>query len=553
MKSEELAAREPHEVLNQPPPFEGQNLYEMDVPLQEAAKREGGAWIEERARELGEVAGRPEMQKLAELANRYTPVLRTHDRFGHRIDEVEYHPAYHQLMELSVKFGCHALPWSEPRQGAHAARGVLAIVRGQLEEGTGCPITMTFAVVPSLRLQPDVAAEWEPRVLSNEYDARFMPAEGKRGVLFGMAMTERQGGSDVRANTSRARSIAAGGPGGEYEIVGHKWFCSAPMCDAFLTLARTDKGLSCFLMPRWRPDGTRNAFHINRLKDKMGNRSNASSEIEFSGAWARMVGPEGRGVATIIEMVRHTRLDCVFGSASSIRHALTEALHHTSHRYAFGRRLIDQPLMKNVLADLALESEASTALALRLARSFDEGAAEGQAAQFARIATGVAKYWVTKRNPVMVAEALECLGGNGFIEESPMPRLFRDSPLNSVWEGTGNVQCLDVLRAMHKEPGSVEVLVQELKGVVGANRHYDAFLGGLVDELAKGADLELRARRIVEALALALQASVLIRAGHAAVSDAFCASRLGQGRGMAFGTLEAASDLDGILRRAWPM
>jgi putative acyl-CoA dehydrogenase len=412
---------------------------------------------------------------------------------------------------------------------------------------------MTFAVVPSLRLQPEVAAEWEPRVLSKSYDARFLPPADKRGVLFGMAMTERQGGSDVRANTSRACAIGSGGPGGEYEIVGHKWFCSAPMCDAFLTLARTDKGLSCFLMPRWRPDGTRNAFHINRLKDKLGNRSNASSEVEFRGAWARMVGLEGRGVATIIEMVRHTRLDCVFGSASSMRHALTEALHHAVHRFAFGRHLIDQPLMKNVIADLALESEASTALALRLARSFDEAGEDPRAARFARIATGIAKYWVTKRNPVMVAEALECLGGNGFIEESPMPRIFRDSPLNSVWEGTGNVQCLDVLRSMHKEPGSVDVLVDELKSAVGANRHYDAFLDRLRDELANTVELELRARRIVETLALALQASVLIRAGHAAVSDAFCASRLGPGRGMAFGTLEAGCDVDGILRRAWPV
>lgn len=553
MKSEEFAAHDPHVVLNQAPGLEGHDPLAIDLALREAMHREGASWIEERAKGMSIEVGDPANIKLAALANRFKPELRSHDRYGNRIDEVEFHPAYHELMRKAIEANCHALPWSEKRNGAHVARGVLYILRAQLEEGTGCPITMTFAVVPSLRLQPDVAAEWEPRVLSTDYDGRFLPPDQKRGVMFGMAMTERQGGSDVRSNTTRARALAAGGPGGEYEITGHKWFCSAPMSDAFLTLARTQKGLSCFLMPRWRPDGTRNAFHVNRLKDKMGNLSNASSEVEFDGAWARMIGDEGRGIATIIEMVRHTRLDCVFGSSGSIRNAFSHAANHASRRYAFGRRLIDQPLMRNVLADLALESEASTTLALRLARWFDEAYDDPRSARLARITTAIAKYWVTKRNPGVVAEALECIGGNGFIDESPMPRLYRDAPLNSLWEGTGNVQCLDALRAMHKDPTSVEVLIDELRKSAGAHPAYDAHLRRIETELADRSHLELRARRVVESLALALEAAVLIESGHAAVSDAFCVSRLGGDQGLCFGTLPTGTDIDAILNRAWPI
>jgi len=553
MKSEEFAAQEPDVVLNQPPVLAGHDPFALDLALQQGMQRGGAAWIVERATALSKQVGDPRTQQLAALANRYSPVLHTHDRFGNRIDEVEFHPAYHELMRMGIEAGCHALPWSEPREGAHVARGVLYILRAQAEEGTGCPITMTFAVVPSLRLQPDVAAEWEPRVVTNEYDERFIPAQEKRGVTFGMAMTERQGGSDVRANTTRARAIGVGGSGAEYELVGHKWFCSAPMSDAFLTLARTDKGLSCFLLPRWRPDGTRNAFRINRLKDKMGNLSNASSEVEYHGAWARMIGEEGRGVATIIEMVRHTRLDCVFGSSGSMRHAFSQAVHHANHRYAFGRRLIDQPLMRNVLADLAIESEASTGLALRLASWFDQSSTNVRSARLARISTAIAKYWITKRNPGFVSEALECIGGNGFIEESPMPRLYRDSPINSLWEGTGNVQCLDALRAAHKDPESLEVLVEELRRHTGSNADYDRHVRKIEAELANRTDLELRARRIVEWLALGLQAAVLLENGVPCVSDAFCVSRLGGDQGLAYGTLPSGCDTEAILRRAWPL
>jgi putative acyl-CoA dehydrogenase len=552
MKSEQFAAQDPEAVLNQPPALEGHDPLEMDLALKEGMTREGGAFIAQRAEALSKQVGDARTHKLAALANRYVPVLRSHDRFGHRIDEVEFHPAYHELMRMGIEAGCHALPWIENRPGAHVARAVLYILRAQAEEGTGCPITMTFAVVPSLRLQPDVAAEWVPRVLTTTYDERFIPAEQKRGVTFGMAMTERQGGSDVRANTTRARPLGAGGPGGEYEILGHKWFCSAPMSDAFLTLARTDKGLSCFLLPRWRPDGTRNGFHINRLKDKMGNLSNASSEVEFRNAWARMIGEDGRGVSTIIEMVRHTRLDCVFGSTGSMRHAFSQAAHHATHRWAFGRKLMDQPLMRNVLADLAIESEAATSLALRLAHWFDDAAHDPRSARLARIATAIAKYWVTKRNPPFVSEALECIGGNGFIDESPMPRLYRDSPINSLWEGTGNVQCLDALRAMHKDPEALEILVDELRRRKGVNAHYDRHLRRVETELVDSDHLELRARRIVEWLALALQGALLLEHGAPCVADAFCASRLAGDQGLAFGTLPVACDLKGILSRAWP-
>ncbi len=552
MKTEEIAALEPDVVANQPPILEDHDPLALDEALRDAMQREGGAWIAERASALSKRIGDAKTQKLADLANRYIPVLHTHDRFGNRIDEVEYHPAYHELMRMGVEAGCHALPWQEPKPGAHVARGVLCILRAQAEEGSGCPITMTFAVVPSLRLQPDVAAEWEPRIVKPRYDESFAPADRKEGVIFGMALTERQGGSDVRANTSRALPFGSGGPGAEYELRGHKWFCSAPMSDAFLTLARTEKGLSCFLLPRFRPDGSRNALRINRLKDKMGNKSNASSEIEFHGAWARMVGEEGRGVATIIEMVRHTRLDCVFGSSASMRAAFSQAAHHACHRYAFSRRLVDQPLMRNVLADLAVESEAATRMALRLAKWFDDSDKDPIAAKLARIGTAIAKYWVTKRNPGFVSEALECIGGNGFIEESPMPRLYRDSPINSLWEGTGNVQCLDVLRAAHKDPASLEAVVEELRRQAGQNASFDRHLRKLEGELTNRRDLERRARRLVEWLATALQAAVLLESGASPVAEAFCDSRLAGDNGLAYGTLPDGVDTRAIVQRAWP-
>ena len=579
MKAEEFAARAPDEVLNQPPPLENYNLYECDKPLREAVAREGGGWVDERAREFGALLGKAETLKLGELANRHPPVLHTHDRFGNRIDEVEFHPAWHELMGLSISARTHSLPWTNQsgpaqvdlaathvsreaahvgrvaahvgRAGAHVGRAALMMLSHQVEEGHSCPITMTFAVVPSLRIQPELAAEWEPRVLSNEYDSRFIPANEKRGVLFGMAMTERQGGSDVRSNTTRAVPVGKRGPGEFYQITGHKWFCSAPMSDAFLVLAQAEGGLSCLLLPRWKPDCSRNAFHIQRLKDKLGNRSNASSEVEFHGSLAWLIGEEGRGVANIIEMVRHTRLDCTFGSAATMRRAIAEVLHHAHHRYAFGDRLINQPLMKNVLADLCVEYEAAVALALRLARSFDEAANDETQRRFSRVATAIGKYWITKRAVAVVAEALECLGGNGYVEEAPLARLYRDVPLNSIWEGSGNVQCLDVLRAMRKEPETASALFAELDGATGIDGRYDKLLAQIEVELSDKSKGEVRARRIVESLGVALEASLLLKHGHTAVKEAFCSSRL-EDRHLAFGTLAPKNDLDAIIERARP-
>ncbi|HET9376992.1 MAG TPA: isovaleryl-CoA dehydrogenase [Chthoniobacterales bacterium] len=542
----------PDVVFNQPPPLENYNLFDSDPALKDAVHRESGDWIEAEARKLGELLGKPETIQLGALANRFTPELRTHDRFGNRIDEVAYHPAYHALMRIGVEAQTHCLPWSEKRSGAHVARSALAFLRHQIDEGTSCPLTMTFAAIPSLRLQPDLAAEWEPRALSSIYDPQSIPASQKQGVLFGMGMTERQGGSDVRANTTSAEAVNSGGPGREYIITGHKWFCSAPMCDAFLILAQAASGLSCFLLPRWRPDGTRNAFHLLRLKDKLGNRSNASSEVEFSHAWARLIGEEGRGIATIMEMVRHTRLDCAVGSAASMRKAVAEATHHAAHRSAFGRLLIDQPLMRNVLADLCLESEAATTLAFRLARAFDRSGEDAREQKFARIATAIAKYWITKRTPAVVAEALECLGGNGYVEESPLPRLYRDAPLNSLWEGAGNLQCLDVLRAMQKDPATVEALQQELASVRGVNSIFDHFVESLISIRQPETGAEFGARWLVEKLALALQAAALIQGGNPGIADLFCRARLTEKLGLAFGTLRSTDGVGLLLERATP-
>ncbi|HYV44152.1 MAG TPA: isovaleryl-CoA dehydrogenase, partial [Myxococcaceae bacterium] len=515
-----------HEVLNQPPPLEGYDPLAGDAALGEGLRREGGEWAMERVRQIGAVATGPALQ-WGRQANRNPPELRTHDRFGYRIDEVEFHPAWHQLMETSVAYELHALPWRNARAGAHVARAAMYYLFYQAEQGHACPVTMTFAAVPALRAQPEVAEEWVPRITSAQYDPRSIPAAQKKGALCGMAMTEKQGGSDVRANTTRARPLGKGGPGAEYELTGHKWFCSAPMCDAFLVLAQAEKGLSCFLMPRWKPDGTRNeGFRIQRLKDKLGDRSNASSEIELEGAWARMVGEEGRGVRTIIEMVAHTRLDCVGGSASTMRHAVAQAAHHAAHRSAFGKKLSDQPAMRNVLADLCVETEAATMMMLRLARAYDEGVAKPEQRAFARIATAIAKYWVCKRNVPVVGEALEVLGGSGYVEDSIMPRLYRQAPLNSVWEGSGNVICLDVLRAMGKEPECVPALMGELQSARGADKHLDAHVDALAKDVANPADAEARARGLVERLALALQGTLMVKHGHPAVAAAFIRSRI---------------------------
>jgi putative acyl-CoA dehydrogenase len=539
-----------HEVLNQPPPLVDYDLFTTDRALDAALERAGGAWARERAVALGkQLSGEP--LEWGRLANVHPPVLHTHDRFGHRIDEVEFHPAWHDLMRTSIAHGLHALPWREPRPGAHTARAALFFLMTQVEAGHLCPISMTYSGVPVLRAQPELAAEWEPRLVSLAYDPRMRPAVEKTGSLCGMAMTEKQGGSDVRANTTRAEPLGASGPGREYAITGHKWFCSAPMCDLFLVLAQTARGLSCFAMPRWRPDGTRNRFHIQRLKDKLGNRSNASSEVEFQGAWARMVGEDGRGVPTIIEMVNHTRLDCTIGSAAGMRAALVQALHHTRHRSAFGRRLVEHALMQNVLADLAVESEAATVAMMRVAAAYDDGASAEEAA-FARLATAVVKYWICKRQPVFAAEALECLGGGGYVEESVLPRLFRESPLNGIWEGSGNVICLDVLRAMGREPESVDAFFREVDRGRGRDPRLDRFVDAVRDELTDTADVEGRARRLVERLALALQGSLLVRHGDPAVADAFVASRLAGDHGRAFGTLPRGLRYQQIIDRAWP-
>ena len=539
------------EVFNQPPPLRGYNLYLENRPLAEAARREGAGWAEQNLVALGQEAG-GEPLEWGRLANENPPKLKTHDRYGNRIDEVEFHPAWHWLMEMSVKHGTHALPWREERPGAHAARAALMLSGSAVESGHGCPISMTYAAVPALRKQPELAEEWVPRLTSLSYDKRLIPSEDKTGALCGMAMTERQGGSDVRANTTIARPLNGGGGGAEYEITGHKWFCSAPMCDVFLVLAQAEGGLSCFLLPRFTPDGERNRFHINRLKDKLGNRSNASSEIELDGAWARMVGEEGRGVPTIIEMVNHTRLDCVLGSTGLVRAAVAEATHHTAHRSAFGKLLIDQPLMQNVLADLCVESEAATLTAMRLARAYDESATDEQAMLFKRLATAVSKFWICKSAVWVVGEALECLGGNGYVEESAMPRIYRETPLNSIWEGSGNVNALDVLRAMERTPAAVEAFFDELAPAIGAEPRLDTYVRDLQGELTDLTDIGFRARRVVERMALALQGSILVRHGDPAVADAFCATRLAGDHGRALGTLPPGVDTRAIVERHRP-
>jgi len=534
--------------VNQPPPLVGYNLFEADAPLRESLEREGASWAHGLVHELGELAGTQQAIDWGFQANASPPRLRTHDRFGERIDEVEFHPAWHELMKVAIGHGLHALPWRESRPGAHAARAAAFYVWSQVEGGHGCPVSMTYAAVPALRKSPALAAEWEPLMTSLDYDPGLRHHSNKKGVLFGMAMTERQGGSDVRANTTRAVSAGANG---EHLLTGHKWFCSAPMCDAFLVLAQAPGGLSCFLLPRVLPDGTRNAFHIERLKDKLGNRSNASSEIALDGAWAVMVGEEGKGVRTIIEMVNHTRLDCVIGSASLMRQAVAQATHHTAHRSAFGKMLSEQPLMVNVLADLAVESEATTILMMRLAGAFDR-AADPAEAHFRRIGVAIAKFWTCKRAIALVAEALECHGGNGYVEESILPRLYREAPLNSIWEGSGNVNALDVLRAMQREPESLAAYLEEVELARGAHPRFDRAIDDLKRELANSNDGESRVRRIVELMALTLQASLLLRHGEPAVAELFVNSRLEREWGHTFGTLNGGPELKLVIERHRP-
>jgi len=532
-----------HEVSNQPRALENCNLYGGDRALKEGVEREGGGWADNDLSAFGASAGTAEMLELGHLANKFPPEFDSHDRFGHRVDLVRFHPAYHQLMERAIGEGLHSSPWTEPRAGAHVARAARFYMQSQIEAGHGCPITMTFASVAALRRQPDLAAEWLPKITARSYDPRNIPASEKSGLTVGMAMTEKQGGSDVRANTTRAIPQADG----TYELVGHKYFVSAPMCDLFLVLAQAPGGLTCFLLPRWKPDGSKNPLQIQRLKNKMGNKSNASSETELRGALAWRVGDEGRGVATILEMVALTRFDCMIGSSAGMRMAASQALFHCGQRSVFGKLLTEQPLMQNVLADLALESEAALALTLRLARALDQGEES-----LMRIATAIGKYWICKRTPNHAYEAMECIGGSGVMEDGPMPRLFRESPVNAIWEGSGNVQCLDVLRAMAKSPEAVEALFAELESAKGGNAALDRHVEALKQDLSDPADAEFRARDLVDRMAVGLQAALLLKHAPSFVAEPFIASRL-EGRGQHhYGALPRSADCKAIMGRGMP-
>jgi putative acyl-CoA dehydrogenase len=547
-----------HEVFNQPPPFEDVNLYASDVCLIDTVDREGGSHAAQALDAFGKIAGSAEALERGRLANEHIPQLSTHDRQGRRRDTVTFHPAYHTLMRTSCTEGLHSSVWahlgkkSETRHpGAHVARAGAFYMAAQMEAGHCCPITMTSAAVPVLLQQPDVAAEWVPRILPFAYDPSFAPASAKGAVTLGMGMTEKQGGTDVRASTTLAEPVAGGGPGGEYRITGHKWFMSAPMSDAFLILAQAPLGLTCFLMPRFLPDGAVNALRLQRLKDKLGNRSNASSEVEFQGAYARAIGEEGRGVAAIIEMVTHTRLDCAVASAGLMRFALANAIHHAEHRSVFAKKLVDQPLMQQVLADMALEVEAATALAFRLARAFDR-ADDPRAAAWRRLMTPVTKYWVCKTAPALVAEAMECLGGNGYVEEAPLARLYREVPVNSIWEGSGNVMALDVARVLQREPSAVQVVMDELAGVVGDDGHLRRAYQRLEGMLQEPKLLDARGRTLVEALAVLAAATVLRTHAPSAIADAFIATRISGAARQTYGQGLEHADVRAIIARASP-
>ncbi len=540
-----------HDVLNQPPALENYNLYQADSALQEAVMRGQAQWAQDDIQAMGALAGKAETIELGFLANAHKPQFQPHDRFGHRIDLVDYHAAYHRLMTIATEQGLHASPWAKPQAGAHVARAAKYYLHTQVEAAHGCPITMTFAALPALQHQPDIAAEWIPKLLHHSYDPRNVPHTEKNAVTIGMAMTEKQGGSDVRANTTRAYPVGAEGPGQIYELVGHKWFVSAPMCDAFLVLAQTAQGLSCFLLPRWRPDGSKNPLQIQRLKDKMGNVANASSEAELRGAMAWMIGEEGRGVRTIIEMVAMTRYDCMIGSSAGMRQATVQALHHCQHRAAFGAQLIDQPLMQNVLADLALESEAALALTMRMAQAMDATDNEHEQA-LARLVVPAGKYWICKRAPEHAYEAMEVIGGSGVMENCIMPRLYREAPINAIWEGSGNVQCLDALRAVTKQPESFAALQSELEQVKGANQRLDTAIAQLPKLLQQAQAQPFYARQWVEHIARTMQAALLQQHAPHAVADAFCQSRLGDTTHMGYGRLTDPSAAQQILRRAWP-
>jgi putative acyl-CoA dehydrogenase len=537
------------EVANQSSELAGYNLFATCPALVEALAREAGAADHDRLMALGERLGTAEMFALGEAANRYPPTLRLFDRFGRRCDEVEFHPAWHELLRRLVAEGLHTGPWAEPGAGAHVARAAGYMMWAEIENGTQCPATMTFGAVPVLARYPEQFGDWLPLLLSRDYDPRFQPSTDKHGALVGMGMTEKQGGSDVRTNTTRAVAAGPGGPGAEYRLTGHKWFFSAPMCDAFLVLAQAPGGLSCFFVPRFLPDGSRNVLRLQRLKDKLGNRSNASSEVEFDGTYGTLIGEEGRGIPTILEMGVYTRLDNAVASAGLMRQCVSQAIHHAGERAAFGHLLIDQPLMRNVLADLALECESAIVLVMRLARAFDSH--EELEIALRRLLTPVAKYWVCKRAPAVGAEAMEVLGGNGYVEEGPLARRFRELPLNSIWEGSGNIMCLDVLRALAREARAREALEALLASARGLDARFDQFVGRLRADLDASADAQGRARRLTGEIALAVQGALLLTGGPAASAEAYVASRLSDGAPAAFGTLPAGVDLTALIARVF--
>ncbi|MCY3769015.1 MAG: acyl-CoA dehydrogenase family protein [Gammaproteobacteria bacterium] len=542
-----------HEVVNTPPHLGDQALWDSDTALKSWTTSQGAGAHTGFLSRAGSRFGAADVFRQADQANRFPPQIRAFDRYGMRINQVEFHPAYHDLMSLAIEHEAPSFAWRNPGPGAHVGHAALTYMFSQAEGGVMCPMAMTYSAIPTLQTTPAIAKEWIPRVLSTSYDPRDIPVAGKSGATMGMFMTEKQGGSDVRTNTTRAvPEGSATGAGAAYRVTGHKFFCSAPMCDAFLVLARTEGGLSCFLMPRWRPDGTRNGLYIQRLKDKLGNRSNASSEMEFQDTHAVMVGEEGRGIRTIIDMVRGNRIYCAMSSAGLMRQALVQALHHVSHRTAFGKRLVDQPLMRNVLADLAIEVEAELALGMRIAAAIDQAEAGGSEAALARLGTTVAKYWNCKRAPTQILEALECLGGPGYIEESILPRLYREAPINSIWEGSGNVMCLDVLRAAGREPETLDAFFAELEAARGADTRLDAESAALRSDFGQGGNLEIQARTLTERMAIALQAALLVRHAPAEIADAFCASRLGRRWSGAYGTLPATVNFDAVIRRAMP-
>ena len=535
-----------HDVTNQPPDFTGLDLYTTDVALREAALREGGDWLDTPLRDLGEAVGSERVLDLGELANRHPPELIAFDRYGRRIDEVRFHPSYHELMKLAMDHGIHDIAWRGDRPGGHVGHAAMLALFTQAEAGTMCPINMTYASVPALRADPQATKPWLDKLIGGHYDAPLAPIGAKRGITLGMAMTEKQGGSDVRANTTRAHPLESN-DSRAFRLVGHKWFCSAPMSDGFLTLAYTDRGLSCFLAPRITPDGERNAIHLMRLKDKLGNKSNASSEIEYHDAYAELLGEEGRGVNVIIDMVHHTRLGTIAGTIGIMRMALAQAIHHTSHRRVFQKTLIDQPAMRTVLADLAVEYEAAVALTMRVARAFD-GADDAEGA-FARLVIAIAKYWLTKRNPNFVYECMECLGGAGYVEESPMPRLFRESPLNAIWEGSGNVIALDILRTLGREPAALDTFAAELALARGGDERLDRACDELLHFLRQGLPSEAGARLIAERMALVLQGALLVRHSPPAVADLFVSTRIAGEGGRSFGAIGQATDVNAIVQR----